>query len=663
MAEIAVGAALPSFLNNAWSIYTTTSQLCSTVKYRRKQFQALLDRCQDIIQQIASSCQKEPEIQDDVMRGTNEIEGACDSVKGVLETVNEKGFLWCLMNAEKLDFLIKDCDGTLEKMFRVIYGITQSARVRKMARARDEDMNELSQSLSQLSQDETRLLEAIQDQGGVHRTPQELLVALLKHVQNHPLQSNARPEDVFISNAHRAICRLSNTRETSTVAAFVISSVEVEFNLHSPIGRGASGQVYRGDWNGAVVAVKRMHTHDAQVISDEQRKALRHEVRIWSTLHHPNVLTFYGACLEAEVPFLVMKYCPYGALPHYLAKYPEADRTKLSYEVSVGLAFLHSKGIVHADVKGANVLISEDHHALLSDFGLALKLFQFRSQSTFSSNIDRRRGTLLYMAPEVLQGQSPDTAADVYSLGLTIWEIYSDEVPFQSYLSAELLIDGVVTRQRRPDRPKSMSQDYVWNIMQKCWRAIREERPTAKEVQDVLRPVDEHSLQRTQSSLFSDPGLFEDGEDAFTSSTSTFASSSSTLTVNTSTGSAVKVSEWNQRTVTPGNFNGAESGFTSTGFSGFQNDSTLLDSGFSLVSEVSGYHAVASIPNAFGDIPSAAHRATSHRELIEPDPARVSEFVETAAAAASKGTMESKAGAVRVGTWLTARWSAAQRYA
>lgn len=46
---------------------------------------------------------------------------ACDSVKGVLETVNEKGFLWCLMNAEKLDFLIKDCDGTLEKMFRVIY--------------------------------------------------------------------------------------------------------------------------------------------------------------------------------------------------------------------------------------------------------------------------------------------------------------------------------------------------------------------------------------------------------------------------------------------------------------------------------------------------------------------------------------------------------------
>ena len=72
----------------------------------------------------------------------------------------------------------------------------------------------------------------------------------------------------------------------------------------------------------------------------------------------------------------------------------------------------------------ANVLISDDHHALLADFGLALKLFQIRSQSAFSADLNRRRGTLLWMAPEVLSGNKvPDKAADVYSLGLTIWEV------------------------------------------------------------------------------------------------------------------------------------------------------------------------------------------------------------------------------------------------
>lgn len=71
----------------------------------------------------------------------------------------------------------------------------------------------------------------------------------------------------------------------------------------------------------------------------------------------------------------------------------------------------------------ANVLISEDHHALLADFGLALQLYHVRTQSSFSADMNRRRGTLLWMAPEVLEGASPDMAADVYSLGLTIWEV------------------------------------------------------------------------------------------------------------------------------------------------------------------------------------------------------------------------------------------------
>lgn len=146
---------------------------------------------------------------------------------------------------------------------------------------------------------------------------------------------------------------------------------------------------------------------------------------------------------------------------------------------------------------------------------LALKLHQIRTQSTFSANIDRRRGTLLWMAPEVLTGNAPDKAADVYSLGLTIWEaspmlptaaipftslhhlqVFSGDVPFRNFLSPELLIDGVVTRERRPDRPVALVDDHVWEVIQKCWRADPKARPKAKEVQASLK-----TLRSSASSL------------------------------------------------------------------------------------------------------------------------------------------------------------------
>lgn len=69
------------------------------------------------------------------------------------------------------------------------------------------------------------------------------------------------------------------------------------------------------------------------------------------------------------------------------------------------------------------MLIGDDHHALLSDFGLALKLHQIRTRASYSDDLVGRRGTLLWMAPEVLMGDDPGMPADIYSLGLTIWEV------------------------------------------------------------------------------------------------------------------------------------------------------------------------------------------------------------------------------------------------
>ncbi|KAJ3531868.1 hypothetical protein NM688_g7511 [Phlebia brevispora] len=105
------------------------------------------------------------------------------------------------------------------------------------------------------------------------------------------------------------------------------------------------------------VAIKWMHVEDGRMLSREQRQEFYHDLRTWSELRHPNVLPFYGACLEAEIPYLLMKYCLFGTVDRYLEKYPDADRMKLAHNITSGLTYLHSQNIIHADIKGVSGLI------------------------------------------------------------------------------------------------------------------------------------------------------------------------------------------------------------------------------------------------------------------------------------------------------------------
>ncbi|KAJ3552242.1 hypothetical protein NM688_g4254 [Phlebia brevispora] len=367
----------------------------------------------------------------------------------------------------------------------------------RLAEAERRDASNLDRYQTALSQRDDRFISDLQSQGGFNMRFSELVIVVLQVSNNLPATTSARLENILLKDIAKAICRvIGQSFEGFQIGPSVLNSLEVEFNTNAPIGRGASGKVYTGKWNGAIVAVKRMHVDDARAISEEQRQAISHEVKIWSSLQHPNVLAFYGACLEATVPFIVMKFCPFGDIAHYLDIHPNADRTRLAYEVALALAYLHSRNIVHADVKAANVLVGEDHHALLTDFGLSLKLQQIRNQSSYSRTVDKQRGTLLWMAPEVLEGTSPDMTADVYSLGMTIWEIFSGQIPFGSVISDHIFIYNVVSLQRRPKRPDRLnSEDMIWNVIEKCWIQDRQSRPAAEEVvrwlQSLLRnPAD-----------------------------------------------------------------------------------------------------------------------------------------------------------------------------
>ncbi|KZT36092.1 kinase-like protein, partial [Sistotremastrum suecicum HHB10207 ss-3] len=155
------------------------------------------------------------------------------------------------------------------------------------------------------------------------------------------------------------------------------------------------------------------------------------ELSLWHSLEHDNILSFKGVCyfptgLPDESLFsMVSPWMRNGTIKEYIKRYPSnIDRICLLYEIINGLKYLHGKNIVHADLKGANIFITDDGHPVLADFGLS-KLMEadtgFFTESLTSSTTNLK-GTARFMAPELVQNERgrPSCKTDIWAFGCVI---------------------------------------------------------------------------------------------------------------------------------------------------------------------------------------------------------------------------------------------------
>jgi serine/threonine-protein kinase len=200
-----------------------------------------------------------------------------------------------------------------------------------------------------------------------------------------------------------------------------------DYEITSVLGIGGMGQVFqvRHTISDRVEAMKVLAPH--RPVTDEIAGRFLREIRLLASLHHPNITELHTAFRHEGELIMIMEYVEGLTLSAKRNTSPMMFNTGLSYikQALSGLAYAHEQGIIHRDVKPSNIMISKDDQVKLLDFGLALP--------TLGPEFTRTGmilGSLHYMSPEQVLGKQLDARADIYSVGVTLYQLLTGGLPF-----------------------------------------------------------------------------------------------------------------------------------------------------------------------------------------------------------------------------------------
>lgn len=311
-----------------------------------------------------------------------------------------------------------------------------------------------------------------------------------------------------ISPGLRRQVRSAVLEEQVMIGVTNVRPADIKFDVpKKKLGEGAFGMVFRsaeGGWQGSTVAVKELKVEGA--ITHLALTSLRQEATTLASLRHPNVVSFLGVCLELDSqPMLVTEFVAGGALDGAL--YPRAGPSLLSMisklrvgrDVAAGLVHIHARGILHRDLKPANVLLASDGTAKVADVGLARALHGslHSTRPHMSAGRATGAGTPAYMSPEQWAEAELTTKSDVFTYGVMLNEMVTSVRPWRQEQNLGFRVQSG-ERPMLADR-QGLSPKGVPTLVERCWHASVETRPTMEEALDSM--VDE--LKKAEENIIS----------------------------------------------------------------------------------------------------------------------------------------------------------------
>ncbi|XP_029385284.1 proto-oncogene serine/threonine-protein kinase mos [Echeneis naucrates] len=271
-----------------------------------------------------------------------------------------------------------------------------------------------------------------------------------------------------------------------------------ELRAVQPVGSGGFGSVYRAEYLGETVALKKVKKCAKNKLASRQS--------FWAELNaahlrHRNVVRVIAAttCVpadfedESSIGTILMEFVGNRNLQQIIygcAELLNGDRwLRYSTDIAHGLRFLHSHSVVHLDIKPANVLVSGEDVCKIVDFGCSLKLDRGCEASAIG-------GTYTHRAPELLKGEGVSPKADIFSFGITLWQLITREQPYTG--DKHHVLYAVVAHHLRPsvqENPVFQSEQgrLCSSLLARCWSGEARCRPSAQELLphlEQLRNVD-----------------------------------------------------------------------------------------------------------------------------------------------------------------------------
>ncbi|CAA7267623.1 unnamed protein product [Cyclocybe aegerita] len=465
-------------LEAAVSLLTATYTGIENVKLYKQQCQDMGGRCLNLMVALQDSSRG--------LEGSKIVEIA-DEIEAIISRINRKVKEWGSWSRLKsflqqreikdgIDRLHRDIDAAMMK-FSIQLGMemNRGQLQSKAIQARDNaEIRDVLQIIVR-SQDDMKALLSSSDS----RPVEEMMESLQTHLMDPDLQPTQ--EEIFKAGLWQL------HESTSKLPPLTDLTGQVTLTSQEAVMKGAYNDVFLGQWlDKASVALRYPR---ALANSPEVQDRFQREVAIWRELDHPNVVPLYGIVHISDELYSVSPWMNNGTIMNYVKRSPQVDRLKLLCDAATGLEFLHQRGIVHGDLRGANVLITKNGVACLSDFGLSKFLEDCGRGLHPNPSMNSR-----WHAPELIgEVGQVSTYSDVWSFGMVCLEVLSGEAPF-SDMKHDDKVRQALENGNLPERPGRIATSNglsteMWTLMCKCWHKRPESRPSISNVKASLLAI------------------------------------------------------------------------------------------------------------------------------------------------------------------------------